>query len=114
MGRHQHPLSSWHDRLEAARSVADVVDACHDFVAQTAPSRLAELPRGLLPPRALDAASISNYAVELVRRDLAQGDDASTTLKAFALFFGEASAAIARIAMARARRDGWAYVALRK
>ena len=114
MGPYQHPLSSWHDRLEAARAVADVVDACHDFVAWMSPIQLAELPRALLPPQEVDAASISNYAVELVRSDLALGDDASPTLKLFALFFSEASAAIARIAMARARRDGWAYVALRR
>ena len=90
------------------------MDACHDYVGQFAPARLVELPVELLPPQVLDATSISSYAVELVRRDLAAGEDSKPTLKAFALFFGEASAAIARIAMARARRDGWAYVAMRK
>ena len=111
---HSHLASPWHDRLDGARSVADVVDICHEYVSSFAPAQLAELPGGLLPPHELDAASISTYAVELVRKDLAEGDESQPTLKAFALFFGEASATIARIAMARARRDGWAYVAMRR
>ena len=104
----------WHDRLENARSVAEVVETCREYVSQFAPAELADLPAGLLPPQALDAASISSYAVELVRRDLAEGAGSRPILKAFALFFGEASAAIARIALARARRDGWAFVAMRR
>ena len=114
MGPQSRPVSPWHDRLDNARSVAEVVEACHDYVASFTPAQLAELPAGLLPPRELDAASISAYAVELVRVDLAAGDMSTSTLKAFALFFGEASASIARIAMARARRDGWAYIAMRR
>ncbi|HEX5130303.1 MAG TPA: hypothetical protein VFV90_11185 [Usitatibacter sp.] len=114
MDPQSQPGTPWHERFEIARSVEDVVDACHDFVSQFEPARLAELPRGVLPPVALDAAAISPYAVELVRKDLALGEESPPTLKAFALFFGEASATIARIAMARARRDGWAYVAMRR
>ena len=105
--------TDWQDRLDAARSVADVVDLCHEYVSQCTPEQLAELPPGLLPPERLDAATISSYAVELVKRELASGE-LDSTLKRFASFFTDASACLARIAMARTRRDGWAYVALRR
>jgi hypothetical protein len=105
--------SNWGDRLEAARSVPDVVDLCHEFVTQCPPADLARLPLGLQPPQRMDVATISSYAVELVKHDLGTRGTHST-LKAFAVFFGEASAGLARIAMARARRDGWAYASMRR
>ena len=95
----------WHERLEAARSVAEVVEVCHDFVGRFAPSLLAQLPRGCLPPSNLDASAISDYAVELVRRELEAGASSSPILSTFALFFTDASQAVARIAMARKRPD---------
>jgi hypothetical protein len=106
-------LSGWHDRLEAAQSVPEVVEACHDFVGRFAPAMLAQLPRGCLPPVTLDAATISAYAVELVRCELEAGADASPVLSTFALFFTDASEAVARIALARRRPDLWSLVARR-
>jgi hypothetical protein len=99
------PPFEWHDRLEAARSTAEVVEACHEFVARFAPSVLAELPRECLPPLNLDATAIADYAVELVRAELERGSNASPILSTFAIFFTDASQAIARIAMARKRPD---------
>ena len=110
MGKRVHPTMEWQERLEAAGSVDEVVEAAHDFVGRFAPSMLAQLPRGCLPPINLDAAAISDYALELVRHELSQGGDAAAVLSAFSLFFTDASQAIARIAMARTRRDGWEYV----
>jgi len=107
--------NEWQERLESARSVADVVDACTDFVSRFTPAELHELPPGCHPPERLDAAGISDYAVELVRAELAPGSGiANPLLRTFALFFGDAAACVARIAMARGRRDGWAYVAWRR
>lgn len=109
------PASDWQDRLETARSVPDVVDACSEFVAQYTPAQLNELPPGCRPPDRLDALAISTYAVELVRAELAPGSGLTNPmLRTFALFFGDAAASVARIAMARGRQDGWAYVAWRK
>jgi hypothetical protein len=109
-----YPASAWHDRLDAARSVADVVDICQAFMAQYPAAKLEELPGGCRPPDRLDATVISRYAVDLVRMDLDAGEPDDSVLKAFVLFFTDAAQAIARIAMARARRDGWAYVAVRR
>jgi hypothetical protein len=95
----------WHERLEAARTAADVVEACHGFVSLFAPSLLAQLPKGCLPPMNLDAATVSDYAVTLVRKELDAGAGASPVLSAFALFFTDAAQAFARIAMARKRPD---------
>jgi hypothetical protein len=99
------PPYEWHERFESARSTADVVEACQEFVARFAPSVLAELPRDCLPPINLDAPAIADYSVELVRAELEQGPDASPLLSTFAIFFTDASQAIARIAMARKRPD---------
>jgi hypothetical protein len=44
--------NDWQDRLESARSVADVVDACNAFISRFTPAELNELPPGCRPPRA--------------------------------------------------------------
>jgi hypothetical protein len=105
MAYFRRPLLEWRDRLESARSLAEVLEACQDFVARFAPSMLAQLPRTCRPPAVLDSATVSSYAFELVRHELAAGDKATPMLSAFALFFTDASQAIARIAMARRRPD---------
>ena len=87
-----------------------MVDACREFVKRFSPPLLAQLPRDLLPPRELDADAISDYAVELVRRELADGANAPPIVSIFALFYTDAAQAIARIGMARLRRDEWAYI----
>ena len=107
MGNPSHPALEWQERLDAARSVPEVVEACQDFVARFSASMLLLLPRSCLPPVNLDAAAIADYAVELVRNELDQGAGASPMLSAFALFFTDASQAVARIAMARKRPDLW-------
>jgi hypothetical protein len=110
-----NPGNDWQERLDMARSVPDVVDACDEFISRFTPAELHELPPGCQPPERLDAAAISTYAVDLVRAELAPGSGvANPLLRTFALFFGDAAACIARIAMARGRQDGWAYVAWRK
>ena len=107
--------NDWQDRLESARSVADVVDACNAFISRFTPAELNELPPGCRPPERLDSVAISDYAVELVRAELVPGSGISNPLlRTFALFFGDASSCVARIAMARGRQDGWAYVAWRR
>ena len=95
----------WQERLDAARTGTEVVEACHDFVGRFAPALLAQLPRACLPPLHLDAATVSDYAVQLVRAELDAGPSASPILSTFALFFTDASQAVARIAMARKRPD---------
>jgi hypothetical protein len=97
--------SEWQDRLDTARGSGDVIETCQDFVASFAPSMLAQLPRACLPPLNLDPATLSSYAVELVRHQLDQGENASPVLTTFAHFFTDAAQAIARIAMARRRPD---------
>ena len=86
-----------------------------EFLSRFTPAQLNDLPPTCRPPARLDASAISDYAVELARAELARGSGvANPVLRTLALFFGDAAASIARIAMARGRQDGWAYVAWRK
>jgi hypothetical protein len=102
---HSRPSLEWQDRLDAARSVDEVLEVCQDFVARFAPEMLAHLPRACRPPSGLDAATVSSYAFELVRHELALAGKGPPVLKSFAHFFTDASQAMARIAMARRRPD---------
>ena len=95
----------WQERLDAARTGHEVVEACHDFVGRFAPALLAQLPRGCLPPLNLDVTTVSDYAVQLVRSELEAGGSAPPILSTFALFFTDAAEAAARVAMARRRPD---------
>jgi hypothetical protein len=105
------PAPPWHERLDGARTVAEVVAICREFVALLGAADLAQLPPRLRPPQDLDVNAISAYAVDLVRHDLLLGSATPSMVKMLSGFFGNAAETVARIALARGRPEGWDYVA---
>ena len=106
-------IAGWHQRFEAAQSADEVSEACAAFIASLSAAELAGLPRECLPPAELDAASISEHALALVRYEHASGTLAPPLVRTLTVLFSDASAANARIA-ARWRRPGWDFGALRR
>lgn len=105
MSDYTTPAPSWQERLEMARSLEDLVDACRDFVAMLTPAEIHSLPEGCRPPARLDDEAIAGYALDLVRGEQEAGDSASPLLRTLATFFAKAATGIARHKAPRRRAE---------
>jgi hypothetical protein len=90
--------TTWQHRLDAARSVEEVVAAARDFVAIFGPFELASLPEGCRPPaKIVDGDDVSNYAFDLVRFECADQAETAELVHKLARFFSHASMRLAQL-----------------
>lgn len=91
----------WPARLAQARTEAQVIRVCRAFVFSIPPAELAQLALACRPIPLENAASLSVYALQLVRY-YCEADGASPLVLRMASFFAHANVRMARIL----RRDG--------
>ena|SRR5207253_9169224 len=97
---------TWQQRIDAARTEADVVAATCEFLASFTPSELNRLPAPCQPPlRIREREDISAYAYDLVRHQCAAGDEQELVQK-LARFFGHASTRLAHISSRKYTQHG--------
>ncbi len=89
--------ATWQARVEQARTVHDVLEACRDYLAKLEPGEVALLPRACRPPKLLDAGDISSYAFELVRHHCKEEDDGARLVHQLAAFFSQASIRVSQV-----------------
>jgi len=70
---YQLPMT-WQDRLNLAKSEAEVVSVVRDFAAQLSPQDISRLPPECRPPKFMDAEDVTSYSVTLMRRACASSD----------------------------------------
>jgi len=96
---------SWQQRLDATRSVQELIDVGRDFLASFEPFELHALPDHCRPPVKLIEADIGSYAFELVRHECST-PDAQELIHKLARFFSHAAARLAQLtAYDQQRRD---------
>jgi hypothetical protein len=79
------PLS-WEQRLDLARSEAEVIELAREYVAQLEHWEIVLLPDHLRPYKLVDGIDVSNYAFELVRYECDDESRARLVLKLAAYF----------------------------
>ena len=98
---------SWQDAVRAADTEDDVLDLVKDFLAQFSPAEVAQLPHECRPGKILDAADVTEYALDLARNrcdEAAEGADVLQRLSAFFTDANERLAEIMRVPVARAEQ----------
>jgi hypothetical protein len=88
--------STWQQRLDSARSVAELVDVGRDFLASFDPFELHALPEHCRPPAKLIDADINAYAFDLVRHECATPETEELVHK-LARFFSHAATRLAQL-----------------
>ena len=72
---------TWLDRIDAAVSVAEVLDVVRVYLAHLTPSEVAFLPPKCRPRKLVDGNDIAEYAFDLVRETCADETAAPLVLK---------------------------------
>ena len=92
---------AWQQRLDRARSEADVVSVVREFVTEIGNDALERLPEDLRPGRFKDAADVTTYAFSVVLHRLQGGVEVAELIQSMATFFMSAATRLTQI-MARA------------
>ena len=92
---------TWPQRIDAARSESDVVEAVREYVATVTPHEFAALPEGLRPHKIVDADDVTALAFELVCHTSGDAEPAVLLHKLAAIF----SHASIRLSEVMARRN---------
>lgn len=90
-------MTTWHGRIDDAKSVADVVSIARDFVATWTPEELGRLPVECRPGKIRDESDIADFHARLAEeyRVTRASGEALTTLQALTSFMVSASVRIA-------------------
>ncbi len=81
----------WHERLRAAITESDVIEAANEYLANVDPLRLAMLPLRCRPRTMHCAYDISSYAFDLVGHYCDKMDASAHLVQSLAAFFTDAS-----------------------
>jgi hypothetical protein len=86
----------WPARLAQAKTEAQVIGVCRDFLVSIPPAELARLALACRPVPLEDAAGLSVYALQLVRH-YCESNDAAPLVLRMASFFAHANVRMAKI-----------------
>jgi hypothetical protein len=95
--------ASWDGRLDAARTVQDVLDIARDFIASFSPEEVQALPERCQLPTKLFEEDVCAYAYELMRTEVT-ANAADDALHKLAPFFSHACGQLALLHANRAAR----------
>ena len=87
---------TWIDRLDEARSVAEVLDVVRVYLAQYSPMEVASMPSMCRPRKLMGAEDLSEYALDLVR-ETCVNDDRSPLVTKLAAIVSHASARLSEL-----------------
>ncbi|HSN20186.1 MAG TPA: hypothetical protein VLS49_05890 [Usitatibacter sp.] len=87
----------WDERIEAARTEAEVIAVARDYVASLESFETAQLPRACAPPELRSSKDLTSYAFDLVLYESSPDDTSRPLLLDLAIFFSNASNRLARI-----------------
>ena len=90
-------LAGWQERLDAAGTAQEVVEAARDFIATITPEETQQLPPECRPGKIVDQHDVSDFAFTLVRHSCADEYLADPNLFRIATFFTRATQRLSRI-----------------
>ena len=94
--------TAWQQRLDAARTEADVVAVAQEFVAQLQGDVIDRLPADLRPGKLADASDVTAYAFNVVLHRLKGGGaDIAEQVQVIATFFMSAATRLTQIMTTR-------------
>ena len=76
---------SWIDRIDSATSAAEILDVVRVYTAGITPAEFALLPVRCRPRKLVDAADLSEYALDLVRETCRADEPSPLVLKMAAI-----------------------------
>ena len=88
---------TWIDRLDEARSVAEVLDVVRVYTAQFSPMEIAAMPMQCRPRKLMGVEDLSEYALDLVR-ETCVNDERSPIVTKLPAIVSHAAARVSELA----------------